>query len=160
MRLDLASFEGECVYIYRDAVDTVLYVGLTSSLFSRTGTHASSSPWFPYATSIEILQYGSRHEADEAERDMIDRLRPRYNNRLRVGGGQPGTIEFDGAGMRRLRKTRGITQNGLAGSVDVSQSYIAALEGGTRAPAARTIMRIARALNVAAADLLIDPEDS
>ena len=57
--------------------------------------------------------------------------------------------------IQRLRQERGLTQARLAARVHVTQGYIAHLETGTRQRLSPEVAdRLARALDVAVADLL------
>ena len=61
-------------------------------------------------------------------------------------------------GMKRLRRRLGLTQAGLAESVDVHVQYISQVERQQRAPSLEVIDRIAAALDVSAAALLAEGE--
>jgi transcriptional regulator with XRE-family HTH domain len=57
--------------------------------------------------------------------------------------------------MRRLREGRGLTQVELAQRAQVSQGYLAALEGGLKTnPSLSTLTKLATALGVPVAELL------
>jgi transcriptional regulator with XRE-family HTH domain len=56
--------------------------------------------------------------------------------------------------LRRLRRTRGLTQARLAARAGVSLGYVARLEIGRHDPKASTLRKLARALGVDAARLL------
>ena len=61
-----------------------------------------------------------------------------------------------GVTIRKLRETRGWTQEQLAKKARVSQSYLSLLESGERgqAPSVRIALRLARALDVEVEKLL------
>ena len=56
--------------------------------------------------------------------------------------------------LKRLRKTRGITQEVLARKAGVSLGYVARLEIGRHDPKLSTLKRLAKALGVPVAELL------
>nr|HID14285.1 XRE family transcriptional regulator [Anaerolineae bacterium] len=55
--------------------------------------------------------------------------------------------------LTRLRKQRGLTQEGLAEAANVSIDFISLMERGQRAPSFDTLDRLAGALGVTVADL-------
>lgn len=59
-----------------------------------------------------------------------------------------------GKRIKQLRAERGITQEGLAAKIDVDRSYVGFLERGERNPTLDKIVKIAKALNVNASELL------
>ena len=56
--------------------------------------------------------------------------------------------------IKNLREERGISQEILADRADLNRSYVGEVERGTAMPSLSTITKLARALNVSAADLL------
>lgn len=58
--------------------------------------------------------------------------------------------------MRRLREARGLTQEQLAESAEVSATYIGFVERGDNVPTLTIIIQIAAALNVRPSELLRD----
>ena len=62
--------------------------------------------------------------------------------------------ELFGRRLRELRKERGLTQEALAESADLSGNYISDLELGLKVPSLTIIVRLSQALDVAVADLL------
>jgi transcriptional regulator with XRE-family HTH domain len=56
--------------------------------------------------------------------------------------------------LRRLREAAGLTQEGLSARTKLDTGEISRLERGTRDPQLRTIVRIARGLDVTVAELL------
>ena len=56
--------------------------------------------------------------------------------------------------VKNLREERGISQEILADRADLNRSYVGEVERGTAMPSLSTITKLARALNVSAADLL------
>ena len=60
--------------------------------------------------------------------------------------------------LRRLRRDRGISQEALADSADIDRSYISALERGVYGATIDMVDKLANALGMEAADLLIKPK--
>lgn len=58
-----------------------------------------------------------------------------------------------GARLRRLRKERGLSQEAVALTSDLDRSYLGAIERGERNVSLVNIHRIARALQIEAAEL-------
>jgi transcriptional regulator with XRE-family HTH domain len=56
--------------------------------------------------------------------------------------------------LRRLRESAGLTQEDLSARTKLDTGEISRLERGTRDPQLRTIVRIARGLDVTVAELL------
>lgn len=65
------------------------------------------------------------------------------------------TVEDFGKRLRELRKAQGYSQEGFALTVELDRTYIGGIERGERNPGLKTILRIAEALGVSAADLFI-----
>jgi transcriptional regulator with XRE-family HTH domain len=63
-----------------------------------------------------------------------------------------------GASVRKLRFSRGFTQEELAERADLHRSYLADLERGTRNPTLRTIKKLAGGLGISMSDLLSEAE--
>lgn len=60
-----------------------------------------------------------------------------------------------GQNVRRLRVAAGLTQEGLAERMGVDRAYINALELGKRNPTVITLWRVAEALDVNLAELVM-----
>lgn len=60
--------------------------------------------------------------------------------------------------LRRLRRDRGISQEALADSADIDRSYVSSLERGVYGATIDMVDKLANALGVEAADLLIRPK--
>lgn len=58
-----------------------------------------------------------------------------------------------GANVRRLRKARGLSQEGLAHEAGVSMRYLAGLERGEENPSLKVLVKLAEALKVSPAAL-------
>jgi transcriptional regulator with XRE-family HTH domain len=67
-----------------------------------------------------------------------------------------GIIMSLGSRIKSLRKAQNLTQQKLAEKVEVSRIYVQALESNRRLPSMKLLMRLAPALNVEVADLLMD----
>lgn len=63
--------------------------------------------------------------------------------------------ESIGHNIRKRRETNGLTREKLAEMVDLSTSYVSALERGEKLPKLETFIRIANALDISA-DLLLN----
>lgn len=63
-----------------------------------------------------------------------------------------------GRGIRRSRKEKGLSQEGLAEVAGLNRNYIGYLERGERNPSAKTIIDVARALGVKPAILFSEFE--
>lgn len=61
-----------------------------------------------------------------------------------------------GRRLRELRKERGLTQEALAESADLSGNYISDLELGLKVPSLTILVRLSQALDVATTDLVAD----
>jgi transcriptional regulator with XRE-family HTH domain len=64
--------------------------------------------------------------------------------------------ELFGRRLREIRKERGLTQEALAESADLSGNYISDLELGLKVPSLTILVRLSQALGVATPDLLRD----
>lgn len=62
-----------------------------------------------------------------------------------------------GARMRQLRTSLRLTQAEVAEAAGIEPSFYGQLERGTNTPSVKTLMAVAEALHVAAADLLPSP---
>ena len=66
------------VYECYDVFGAPLYVGCTSSIAQRFGTHAGRD-WWPYVHTIKMTSYDNKDTAAMAELDLIHTLTPRHN---------------------------------------------------------------------------------
>ncbi|HWE45765.1 MAG TPA: helix-turn-helix transcriptional regulator [Caulobacteraceae bacterium] len=62
-----------------------------------------------------------------------------------------------GRNVRRLRKGREMTQEGLAERAEVSQQYVSDLERGRNNPTILQLQKLATALGVRPHELLLEP---
>lgn len=65
-----------------------------------------------------------------------------------------------GARLRRLRRERNLTQEGLAERAGVSYKFLGEIERGTGNPSLDTLERVSRALNVEVTDLFGPPQQA
>lgn len=61
-----------------------------------------------------------------------------------------------GERVREHRRTRGLTQEALAESLDLSVAYVSLIERGGRNPPYTTVVAIARALGVPTSRIVVD----
>lgn len=73
---------------------------------------------------------------------------------------EPMTGEEFGALIRRLRKERSLSMEGLARAADLSLGYIQTIEKGTRHPSLSSMKALARAMGLSVRDLLGGHEES
>ncbi|MCL4390144.1 MAG: helix-turn-helix domain-containing protein [Patescibacteria group bacterium] len=69
---------------------------------------------------------------------------PRKNNR---------TLEKLGTKIRKLRKNTKLTQEELAGDLDISRVYMGYIEQGRESPSLKLLMKMARKFKVKVEDL-------
>lgn len=67
------------VYRAVTADDTVLYVGMSTSIGDRLRSHAESAPWWSHLARIELDSPLPLAEAFRSEADQITLLRPTFN---------------------------------------------------------------------------------
>ena len=58
--------------------------------------------------------------------------------------------------MRRLRKERGLSQEALAEAANMTADYLGFIERGDNVPTLTVILKLAKALNIDAGDLLAE----
>lgn len=61
-----------------------------------------------------------------------------------------------GERVREQRRSRGLTQEDLAESLDLSVAYVSLIERGGRNPPYTTVVAIARALGIPASRIVVD----
>jgi DNA-binding XRE family transcriptional regulator len=69
--------------------------------------------------------------------------------------GRTKTTRAVGATIRKLREAKGITQEKLAGAVGMMRNNISRIEAAKHRPTLETMERIAKALKVSVADLIV-----
>ena len=80
-----------------------------------------------------------------ASRGMATRVKPRDPRRE--------VLRKLGEKVRTYRHERGMTQEALAGSLDLSVAYVSLIERGGRNPPYTTVVAIAQALGVPTSDI-------
>ena len=73
-------------------------------------------------------------------------------------GGDRSPEEAFGLTLRRIRRKRGLSQQGLADKSGYHRTYIGLLEGGQKRPSLRTIFNIAATLQVKPSEILKEVE--
>ena len=63
------------------------------------------------------------------------------------------TLAAFGRNIARIRTGKGVSQDALAEKADLDRTYVSGIERGIRNPGIRTVLRIAKALEVSVADL-------
>lgn len=71
------------LYRFYDADATLLYVGITGSLFRRISRHGKTAPWQGDVAHITVEWHPDRTSAAAAEHAAVLDERPRYNRNLR-----------------------------------------------------------------------------
>jgi transcriptional regulator with XRE-family HTH domain len=61
-----------------------------------------------------------------------------------------------GENLRRLRKDRGLSQEALAETADLTADYLGFIERGDNVPTLTVILKLAKALNIDAGELLAE----
>jgi transcriptional regulator with XRE-family HTH domain len=64
-----------------------------------------------------------------------------------------------GDAIRRIRKTRGLSQEGLALECGLDRTYVSGIERGTRNPSLTNILKIATALDVDPAEIFAGAQE-
>jgi len=65
----------------------------------------------------------------------------------------PDPLDTFAANLRRLRHERGFSQEHLAHTADLNMTHVAKIERSEREPGVRTVSKLAKALEVSAAEL-------
>lgn len=71
--------QNHALYRFYDDHNRLLYVGITSDPRLRFEQHRAAKPWWPDIVVREVTWYPTRELLAAAERDAIQRERPRYN---------------------------------------------------------------------------------
>lgn len=71
------------VYLYYDAADRLLYVGVTGRGHQRAREHARSKAWWPLVARAEVQHYPTRERALDEERYLIAYHQPPHNTQGR-----------------------------------------------------------------------------
>jgi hypothetical protein len=67
------------LYRHFDTAGTLLYVGISNSAVARLGQHEKDKLWHDDIASMTIETFGTRKEAEQAERDAIRAEKPLHN---------------------------------------------------------------------------------
>jgi predicted GIY-YIG superfamily endonuclease len=71
--------EPTSVYRYYDALDVLIYVGITKRGTGRNTEHNRHASWWPYVSRQEVEHLDTRPAALRRERELIIRHRPPFN---------------------------------------------------------------------------------
>lgn len=148
---DFCSYEEVLVVACRPQVlyrlyrsdGALLYVGLTMSPIHRLQTHAAKKAWWHQVSNITLEHFPDGLSVKDAERLAIATEQPLYNvlqpRRREEKAPLPSPDEAGLTPAERLyraRKTRGLTQTGLAARAQIKLSRVAGYERGQAMPAA------------------------
>lgn len=67
------------VYLYRDADETLIYVGVTSRGIKRNREHDRTKEWWPFVATQEVEHHADRRSALARERELIETFAPPFN---------------------------------------------------------------------------------
>lgn len=113
--LEAPSVSG--VYLWRNAENTVIYVGKAKNLKNRLSSYFAGNKdlktrlLVSAAASIEYITTENEYEAFLLENNMIKKYSPRYNINLKDGKSYP-VIRITNEDFPRLFKTRNILHDG------------------------------------------------
>lgn len=105
------------VYLWRNAEDTVIYVGKAKNLKNRLSSYFSGQKniktklLISHAKSIEYITTTNEYEALLLENNLIKKYNPRYNISLKDGKSYP-VLRITREDFPRIFKTRRIMQDG------------------------------------------------
>lgn len=105
------------VYLWRNAEDTVIYVGKAKNLKNRLCSYFSGQQTIKtrllisHAKSIEYITTTNEYEALLLENNLIKKYSPRYNINLKDGKSYP-VLRVTNEDFPRIFKTRHIIQDG------------------------------------------------
>jgi excinuclease ABC subunit C len=118
------------VYLMKDAVGTVIYIGKSASLRDRVGSYFQAgsrlefkkAPLLEHIVDFDVIQTDSEVEALLAENRLIKDIQPRYNARLLDDKTYPYLMvttddEFPGVYVTREPRTTGVSLFGPFTSV-------------------------------------------
>jgi len=69
----------ETLYRFYDEDNRLLYIGISSSFYSRANQHSKNSNWFESASKVLLQHYKTREAVLEAEKLAIKQERPIHN---------------------------------------------------------------------------------
>jgi DNA-binding XRE family transcriptional regulator len=138
----------------------ILYIGKSINLRKRWKRHHrieelqscgnAMIAWFHFVNIEQNLE--------ELEEECISHFKPLLNGTLRPD--PPSPEQSFGNRLKELREKRGITQEDLAGLIDVKDSRtIRFWESGTNTPKFASLVALAQALNVKMRDFFTFPDN-
>jgi hypothetical protein len=71
--------ERTALYRIRGEAGVLLYIGITNSVPFRWNGHQAVQPWWDEVRSLTVEWYGTRTQAEEAEKAAIRAEQPKYN---------------------------------------------------------------------------------
>jgi predicted GIY-YIG superfamily endonuclease len=81
----MSGDRGRMIYGFNDACGRLIYVGCTLDLEARETAHQRAAWWWPQVDRVRILATApSKKEGIRVERQMIETLRPRWNQMHRL----------------------------------------------------------------------------
>lgn len=76
---DPAPTSGQWLYIIRNPVGKIIYIGISVNATNRWTQHQADKPWFNEAATFERIWYPTREAVESAEAILIAQIRPPYN---------------------------------------------------------------------------------
>lgn len=73
------------LYRHYDSEGVLLYVGISLSAIYRLAQHEKAADWAQYIARVEIETFKTRRDAENAERDAIEREEPIFNKAYNGG---------------------------------------------------------------------------
>lgn len=119
--------ERTALYRFFDAEKSLLYVGIAADPDKRQKQHArdAGETWYPLAAERTVAWFGSRSDAESAERKAIATERPRYNSKHSVHFG-PESLQMT---LQRLdRANRLLAGSHAPGYTPTTYRYFALVE--------------------------------
>ena len=72
------------LYRHFDADGTLLYVGISNTVFQRTATHLHTAEWAAQIDTIKVQWFDTRDEAAQVEAEAVVSERPLFNRMFSV----------------------------------------------------------------------------
>ena len=98
------------LYRHFDADGILLYVGIALSPIARLCEHRAGSAWYDRITTVKIVRYPTRDEAEAAELRAIREERPLHN----IAGASAPMVPLNVAPRKSARSVRRLTARGVA----------------------------------------------
>lgn len=99
----MATANHTSVYLYFDASDILIYVGITSRGIKRQREHERDKPWWGFTRRQEIEHFDNKEDAIERERSLIATYSPPFNT-------QHNTDSSQRDAYLRLSDSQGVTE--------------------------------------------------